>query len=183
MSTTIDKPLVPAPAPAAQMSEPELVTRIRDQLKELEETANKIKQTMLKQALDLGGLLLQAKERVGHGKFGQWLEKNALSISERSAQRYMALKEQWPKIDAWLKANSATVADLSLRKAEKIITSREDDDDKNNPSDKYDKAEAKLIEKLKDLEISEAEAAAETTSKELRKTVATMKAGAKSKAA
>jgi hypothetical protein len=49
----------------------------------------------------------------------------------------------------------------------------------SNPSDLYDKAQAKLIEKLQQLNVDAAEAAAETTTKELKKTVATMKAGAK----
>jgi phage/plasmid-associated DNA primase len=79
-----------------------------------------VKQTVLRQALHLGDLLLQAKAKVGHGRFKSWIENNC-DLSERSAQRYMALKEQWPKIEAWLKDNSATVADLSLRKAEQII--------------------------------------------------------------
>ena len=80
-------------APSAELSVPELAQRIKDQLKDMEETANRVKQTILKQALDLGGLLLQAKAKVGHGRFGKWLEKNC-DLSERSAQRYMALKEQ-----------------------------------------------------------------------------------------
>ena len=96
MSTT---PAVPA------ASEAELVTKIKDQLKLMDQTANQIKQTVLNQALVLGELLLQAKARMDHGKFGKWLEKHSL-ISERSAQRYMALKEQWPKIEAWMKAHS-----------------------------------------------------------------------------
>ena len=176
--------ITPSAAVPSKLSEPELVTRIRDQLREMAQTAIKIKQTVLQQALDLGGLLLQAKDRVGHGKFGQWLDKNTLAISERSAQRYMALKEQWPKIEAWLKTNSATVADLSLRKAEKIITSDDqDDDDGSDASDKYDAAQTNLIKKLQALDVDAADAAAEETSKKLKSTVATMRAGAKKKAA
>jgi hypothetical protein len=174
----------PAAVPS-KISEPELATRIREQLREMEETTNKIKQTVLSQALKLGELLLQAKEKVGHGKFGQWLEKNSLEVSERSAQRYMALKEQWPKIETWLKANSATVADLSLRRAEKIIAlaDNSNSDDGPDASDLYDRAQDNLIKKLQKLDVNEADAAAEATTKELKKTVATMKAGSKSKAA
>jgi hypothetical protein len=96
----------------------------------------------------------------------------------------MALKEQWPKIEAWLKTNSATVADLSLRKAEKIITSDDqDDDDGSDASDKYDAAQTNLIKKLQALDVDAADAAAEETSKKLKSTVATMRAGAKKKAA
>ena len=49
-------------APSAELSVPELAQRIKDQLKDMEETANRVKQTILKQALDLGGLLLQASQ-------------------------------------------------------------------------------------------------------------------------
>jgi hypothetical protein len=112
-------------APPSSLSDTDLAKRINDHLKEMEETTNRVKQTVLQQALYLGDLLLQAKAKVGHGKFKAWLERNC-ELSERSAQRYMALKEQWPKIEAWLKDNSATVADLSLRKAEKIIAPQPD---------------------------------------------------------
>jgi hypothetical protein len=103
--------------PSTALTDTDLAKRINDHLKEMEDTANRVKQTVLQQALYLGDLLLQAKAKVGHGKFKRWLEKNC-ELSERSAQRYMALKEQWPKIEAWLKDK---VADLSLRKVEQII--------------------------------------------------------------
>jgi hypothetical protein len=114
----------PAP-PASAVTDADLAKQINDHLKEMEETTNRIKQTVLQQALRLGELLLQAKAKVGHGKFKAWLDRNC-HLSERSAQRYMALKEQWPKIEAWLKLKSATVAELSLRKAEQIIAPQPD---------------------------------------------------------
>jgi Protein of unknown function (DUF3102) len=163
---------------APALSEPELVGRIKDQLKEMDDLANKIKQTILQQALKLGDLLLQAKARLDHGKFAQWLEKNALEISDRSAQRYMALRSDWPKIEAWCKANSATVADLSLNKAQRIIMAPPNGD-ATDASDKYDRAEDNLIKKLQALDVDAADSAAEQTIKELRKTVGTMKASAK----
>jgi hypothetical protein len=52
--------------------------------------------------------------------------------------------------------------------------------DNRNPSEIYDEVQEKLIEKLQKLPLQEAEAAAEDTVKQLRKTVTTMKAGAKS---
>jgi Protein of unknown function (DUF3102) len=39
-----------------------------------------------------GKLLLDAKAKVGHGKFSEWIEKNC-SITHRTANRYMALVE------------------------------------------------------------------------------------------
>jgi hypothetical protein len=115
------------PAPSPTLTDTDLAKQINDHLKMMEDTANRVKQTVLQQALHLGDLLLQAKAKVGHGRFAKWIEKNC-ELSERSAQRYMALKEQWPKIEAWLKDNSATVADLSLRKAEQIIAPKKQDD-------------------------------------------------------
>jgi hypothetical protein len=108
------------PAPSPTLTDTDLAKQINDHLKVMEDTANRVKQTVLQQALHLGDLLLQAKAKVGHGRFAKWIEKNC-ELSERSAQRYMQLKEGWPKIEAWLKDNSATVADLSLRQAEKIV--------------------------------------------------------------
>jgi Protein of unknown function (DUF3102) len=173
------KPVAVASTPA--LPEAELVDRIKDQLKEMDDLANKVKQTTLQQALKLGELLLQAKARVDHGKFAQWLERNALEISDRSAQRYMALRAEWPKIEAWCKTKSATVADLSLNKAQRIIAAQADGADAD-ASDKYDKAEDNLIKKLQALDVGVADSAAEQTIKELRKTVGTMKAGAKAAA-
>jgi hypothetical protein len=174
MADALTKAAPPAPAP---LTDADLAKQIKAHLKEIEDTTNQIKQTVLKQALYLGDLLLQAKAKVGHGKFKRWLEKNC-DLSERSAQRYMQLQEGWPKIEAWLKDNSARVADLSLRKAEQLTTITTNDGG-SNASDIYDKAEKTLIKKLRDLSVEQAEGAAKETIKELNSTVATMKAGAK----
>jgi hypothetical protein len=168
--------------PAAELTAPELAQRIKDQLKEMEETANRIKQTVLKQAVDLGALLLQAKAKVPHGRFGKWLEKNC-DLSERSAQRYMALKEQWPLFETWLKDNSATVADLSLRQAQKIIAPQPTPDPTPQPtlpasthtSDGYDKLAEELIGSLEKMKAEEAEAAAQNTIRDLVHTVSVKK--------
>ena len=128
MADALTKAAPPAPAP----TETDLAKQINDHLKEMEETTNRVKQTVLQQALRLGELLLQAKAKIGHGPFGKWIERKT-DLSERSAQRYMQLKEGWPKIEAWLKDNSATVADLSLRKAEQIIAPKKQDDPSPSP--------------------------------------------------
>jgi hypothetical protein len=59
-------------------------------------------------ALEAGNLLLEAKASVGHGQWLAWLEKN-VGISERTAQRYMALARSGIKSD--------TVADLGMASA------------------------------------------------------------------
>lgn len=43
--------------------------------------------------LEIGGELLLAKERLGHGRFGRWLDAE-FNMTERTAQRYMSAA-QW----------------------------------------------------------------------------------------
>jgi hypothetical protein len=70
-------------APSAELSVPELAQRIKDQLKNMEETANRVKQTTLKQALDLGGLLLQAKAKSDTDVSGNGLRRIATCLKDQ----------------------------------------------------------------------------------------------------
>jgi hypothetical protein len=58
--------------------------------------------------IEIGGLLLEAKKRVGHGQWLPWL-RSSLSLSERSASRYMGAAKF-----AKAQAKTASVADLAL---------------------------------------------------------------------
>jgi hypothetical protein len=160
----------------ATADEGELVKRISDQLKLMEDTATKIKQTVLQQAIDLGPCCYRQRSELA------WLEQHKLAISERSAQRYMMLRTEWPKIDAWMKANSATVADLTLNKAQKIIatsnsndTSSSSDASSTTTSDTYDKIAEKLIASLEKMKPDQAEPAAQETIRKLAHTVSVKK--------
>ena len=108
-----------------------------------------------------GKLLLEAKDKVGHGNFGKWIEDNC-SIDWRTANRYMAQARE-PKLD--------TVSNLP--------TGEKSNADAVPPTVKastlYDKAEDRLVEKLQALALPEAEAAVEQTVKKLRNTISTMK--------
>jgi len=75
-----------------------------------------IAKTALEHALEVGRLLLQAKDQVGHGEWASWVMANC-AFTERSASRYMRLaanKDQLPKSD--------TVSDLTLRGAMDLLT-------------------------------------------------------------
>jgi hypothetical protein len=143
-----------------------------------------------------GEALNEAKSVVKHGEWAFWL-KNNFNMSERTAQRYMSLATGRPVIEQKLKEQSAerkaatangksdtvadlTVADLTLNEAVRLLKPAGDD---GNPSDKYDKAQKKLIERLQDLPPNEAEAAVNETIRELRKTLAVMTKAATPKAA
>lgn len=134
--------------------------------------------------MEVGDLLNEAKSRVGHGNFEAWL-KDHCQLTFRTARRYMKMAKNRPLIEKQLAGKSAKVADLN---AQGLLTDQSNPSSSNsgnqkNASDKYDAAQAKLIEKLQDLDVDAADAAAEATTRELKKTVATMKAGAKNKAA
>jgi hypothetical protein len=64
-------------------------------------------------AVRAGELLEKAKASIPHGEWVSWLEKNC-TFSERTAQTYMRLARELPKLDP---AKAQRVADLPLREA------------------------------------------------------------------
>jgi hypothetical protein len=164
------------------LSETELANRIKVCVAEIK----KAEQNALARAIEAGTLLIQAKAKYGlHGLWGTWLNTNC-ELPERTAQRYMKLAEGRPKLEQIMKDKSATMADLTLVEAERLLG---DDGnpkggrDKATPSVAYDNAEKSLLKKLKALPLDDVDEHAKKTINELRDTVATMKAGAKAKAA
>jgi hypothetical protein len=70
----------------------------------------------LARAMNAGDMLAEAKERVGHGRWESWLKKTC-NIPPRTASRYILLAENRGLIEA----NSATVADLTVRGALRLL--------------------------------------------------------------
>ena len=98
----------------------------------------------------------------------------------------MKLAEGRPTLEQIMKKKSATMADLTLAEAEWLLGdggTAKGDRDKATPAIAYDNAEKSLLKKLKALPLDEVDDHAKKTINELRDTVATMKAGAKAKAA
>jgi hypothetical protein len=63
-----------------------------------------------------GELLLEVKARLQHGAFGAWLAANIM-FTERTAQRYMAVADNWLAIEA----KSDRVSEMTLRGALQAI--------------------------------------------------------------
>jgi Protein of unknown function (DUF3102) len=63
--------------------------------------------------IEIGRLLRAAKKELGHGAFLPWL-KSEFSLSERTAQRYMAVHQFFVEVVARV-AKSDKLADLKLR--------------------------------------------------------------------
>ena len=72
-----------------------------------------------------GDKLLLAKAGVAHGQWLPWLSANCPRLAERTAQAYMKLARNW----ATLERKSATVADLTINDALKLLTGPDSDVD------------------------------------------------------
>jgi len=69
--------------------------------------------TAAQRAIDAGHALIEAKELVDHGQWLPWLRENC-ALADRTARLYMQIARSG--------VNSATVADLGLQAAAKVIT-------------------------------------------------------------
>jgi hypothetical protein len=196
MSETTQKPQAvpiphPPPLPSTQptppaLTETELVEQINDKLAMMNAAAL----NAVTRAFEVGELLRQAKSKVPPRQFADWLERNC-KLPKRTAERYIRLAEGRKQIEEALKNNkSATVAEISLRQAERLLAAppsptatsssiAAEDASTVNASEAYDNAQKRLIKRLQDLSLEAAEASANETIRELKETVATMKKGAK----
>ena len=73
----------------------------------------------LEHALKAGALLLEAKAGLPHGEWLPWLGENCSDIGERTAQNYMRLARELPKLGS---EKAQRVADLSYRDAVHVVT-------------------------------------------------------------
>jgi len=149
------------------------VTNASENIDKAKQDADKVKHAAVRQAnvvgraIKAGELLKEAKAKMSHGEWLPWLKKQC-ELSQRTAQRYMKLADDKPRLDQTQRAKSATVADLTLNQALKLFKPPP------NPSDLYDKAEATLIKKLQDLSAGDAETAIKGTIKKLKDAVAAL---------
>ena len=141
--------------PSMQPTLSEWATRINNEFVEIERANINV----VERAIAFGKTLHQAKEKVGHGNWLDWLKTNCSKVSERSATRYINLAAKEMELREKMKTKSATVADLSLNAALALVRSSGG----GNGSDKYDKKEAGLIKSLTKMQLPEAEAAATET--------------------
>jgi DUF3102 family protein len=172
MTTPTSKPLpmsggVPG---LADLPESDLIKRIQGELDEIKQTESSANRSVVRHALTLGELLIHAKSRSGqYGKWAKWLKDN-FKLSQKTAERYMNLKEGWPKVEALVKEGKIdTVSNLSFRQAMKIIKPSNG----NGGSGDYDSVENRLKKKLNEMDAATAEAAAQKTITELTQIVST----------
>jgi len=149
--------------PASNTGLTDLANRIKTAHADVRNAAKNI----IRRAIDAGVALIEAKARVPHGEFLQWVEENC-GFSERTAHNYMLIGANRDKL------KSAIDADLTLNQALRQVRDggeRADD----GPASLYDKAQATLIKKLGKLLPSDVEGAAKRTIGELEAAVAATK--------
>ena len=101
------------PDSANKQSLNDLAVKINAEHKRAEQSAK----NAIAHALKAGELLIAAKSKVEHGEWLPWLEQHC-TVSERTAQAYMRIAKEWPKLDA---PKAQRVADLSFRETLKAL--------------------------------------------------------------
>jgi hypothetical protein len=143
------------PTPTATTTERRPATRTEPTLPELAELIKtehaaylQASRDAVDRAMRAGFFLNQAKGKVGHGQWQSRLKDNC-ELSERTAQRYMQLAAGRPKLEEKMK--SATVADLTLNQAVRLLGSEKEGPNDGPTSETPEKASDhvdKLIERL-----------------------------------
>jgi hypothetical protein len=166
-----------APTLPAQMSVPDLAKAINDRMSAMLTSFR----MSVQRAIEIGELLVEAKDRVGHVKFEKWLTTNT-TLPYRSAARYMKFAKERPEIEAQL-GKSANLADLNLTTAQRLLappktTQPEEEKSKKpqpTPADRYTDIESDLLRALLDLDYSDAKGCADRTIGALNDTVEDIK--------
>jgi hypothetical protein len=132
-------------------------------------------------AITAGAELAKSKDDIGHGNWLPLLK--TLGLKERTATRWITIAKGKTRIDQWLREQSATMADLTLVKAEEIASGRSKaDGGGSGPLGNYQKTQGQLIKNLRKLPSDDMVAAAQATITELQAIVDGLKPGLKSAA-
>jgi Protein of unknown function (DUF3102) len=111
------------PDVASKMTSQPTLDELAEQIKKAHAVVLDHARDVVRHAIFAGELLNRAKARVGHGEFTSWREKNC-ELPKRTAERYQRLADKRQMIEEELKTKSATVADMTLRQAERLITNQ-----------------------------------------------------------
>ena len=107
---------------------------------------------VLENGIQIGERLIEAKEQVGHGGFGQWCKDN-LNYSQDTAQKFMKLAKEYGDDSSFL-ANTAMSRNFSISNALSLLKLPEEDREKfveEHPvEDMTNKALEEEIRKLKE---------------------------------
>lgn len=88
------------------------MTEMADAIKAEQRAVRIAGKMAIEHAIKAGNLLIDAKKKFSHGKWIPWLEANC-DMAERTAQSYMRLARNWPKLAP---SKALSLADLGLGK-------------------------------------------------------------------
>ena len=107
------------------MNAPALIEPTLDQLATEINAAHAAAQALSSQAVerahDAGIWLNQAKAQVEHGQWLPWLAEHCPAVAVRTAQAYMRLAQDWPKLESEIRNG---VAHLNFRQAIKLLSAQ-----------------------------------------------------------
>lgn len=98
-----------------------LAERINDEHRLAEDAAR----SAVEHAVKAGELLIEAKGKVAHGEWGDWVKANC-SFAERTTQVYMRVARELPKLNG---SKAQRVADLPLREAVRALAEPKEPED------------------------------------------------------
>jgi len=110
------KPLSATPTPISSLSEEDLARRINENFITIASTFH----SNAMRAIEIGELLNEAKRRVKHGAFEEWLKVHC-QLSFSTARRYMKFAENRKGIEEQLKMKSVNLTDLNFSAAKRLI--------------------------------------------------------------
>ena len=126
----------------------------------INEKLNQINVAMLSvvpRAMELGDLLKQAKQMVGHGQFITWLDANCPGLPKRTAERYMWYADNRAEVEAKAKEKGANLADLTLGQVERLVKPKANGGGATVPDPviKAKEIKEKLLEQLKSIRMAD----------------------------
>jgi hypothetical protein len=155
------------------MSVPDLARAINEKVAQMNISAR----TSLARAIEIGELLIEAKRRVGHGKFEQWRNEHC-QLSPATARRCVEFAEKRPELEKHLASKTLNLSDLNLTSARKLLAppkppgqQQQNDTKPPSPTDRYTDMESALLKALLDLDYSDAKGCADRTIGALNDTV------------
>jgi Protein of unknown function (DUF3102) len=105
--------------PAKRAQGETALSSLAKQIQEKHHAASAAMVSYIEHALDAGDLLDKAKKQVGHGQFGQWIERNC-KMAQSTARLYMQLARNRTEIEAEISLQSG----LGFRDALRIANGK-----------------------------------------------------------
>lgn len=99
------------------------LTALSAQINEAHEQALQHASNAVECARRAGEFLNRAKAEIAHGDWLPWIEGHCPEITPRTAQRYMRIAKEWPKLEAAAGANATHVSQMTIRDAVDHLTS------------------------------------------------------------